>query len=112
MAVIRRYFAEGFWTAPDLNRLTGLVGAYHRTLSTYLNTLAEAGLVLREPREPRATATFAVRKPGYREVLNFVDAGTSSLLSAQVSTDYHAETAFDAVVAFLQQWGAAQEADL
>jgi hypothetical protein len=39
------------------------------------------------------------------EVLNFVDAGTSSLLSAQVNADYHAETAFDAVVAFLQQWG-------
>ncbi len=39
------------------------------------------------------------------EVLNFVDAGTSILLSAQVNADYHAETAFDAVVAFLQQWG-------
>ncbi len=39
------------------------------------------------------------------EVLNFVDAGTSSLLSAQVHKDYHAETAFDAVVHFLQQWG-------
>ncbi len=39
------------------------------------------------------------------EVLNFVDAGTSSLLSAQVSADYHAETAFDAVLTFLQQWG-------
>lgn len=39
------------------------------------------------------------------EVLNFVDAGTSSLLSAQVSADYHAETALEAVVAFLRQWG-------
>ena len=39
------------------------------------------------------------------EVLNFVDVGTSSLLSAQVNQDYHAETAFDAVVAFLRQWG-------
>jgi 2-polyprenyl-3-methyl-5-hydroxy-6-metoxy-1,4-benzoquinol methylase len=68
VAVIRRYFAEGFWTSADPNRFTGLVGAYHRTLSTYLNTFAEAGLVLRELREPRATATFAVRKPGYREV--------------------------------------------
>jgi 2-polyprenyl-3-methyl-5-hydroxy-6-metoxy-1,4-benzoquinol methylase len=68
VAVIRRYFAEGFWTAADPQRFTGLVGAYHRTLSTYLNTFAEAGLVLRELREPRATATFATRKPGYREV--------------------------------------------
>jgi hypothetical protein len=39
------------------------------------------------------------------EVLNFVDADTSSLLLAQVSADYHAETAFDAVLAFLQRWG-------
>ena len=68
VAVIRRYFAEGFWTAADPRRFTGLIGAYHRTLSTYLNTFAEAGLGLRELREPRATATFAVRKPGYREV--------------------------------------------
>ena len=43
------------------------------------------------------------------EVLNFVDAGTSSLLSAQVNKDYHAETAFDPVVAFLQQWGRPQK---
>jgi 2-polyprenyl-3-methyl-5-hydroxy-6-metoxy-1,4-benzoquinol methylase len=68
VAVIRRYFAEGFWTAADPQRFTGLFGAYHRTLSTYLNTLAEVGLMLQELREPRATATFAVRKPGYREV--------------------------------------------
>lgn len=39
------------------------------------------------------------------EVLNFVVAGTSSLLSAQVNADYYAETAFDAVVVFLHQWG-------
>jgi hypothetical protein len=39
------------------------------------------------------------------EVLNFVDAGTSSLLSAQVNADFHAETAFDADVTFLQQYG-------
>lgn len=47
----------------------------------------------------------AGKKQHVVEVLNFVDAGTSSLLSAQVSADYHAETAFDAVVTFLQQWG-------
>ncbi len=39
------------------------------------------------------------------EVLNFVDAGTSSLLSAQVNADYHAETAFDAVLTFLRLYG-------
>ena len=39
------------------------------------------------------------------ETLNFVDAGTSSLLMADISKDFHAETAFDSVVAFLRQFG-------
>jgi hypothetical protein len=39
------------------------------------------------------------------EVCNFVDAGTSVLLSAQVHEEFHAETAFQAVVAFLRQYG-------
>src|SRR5579859_139852 len=39
------------------------------------------------------------------EVLNFVDAGTSILLNAQVHQDFHAETAFEAVVLFLRQYG-------
>jgi hypothetical protein len=39
------------------------------------------------------------------EVLNFVDAGTSILLSAQAHADFHAETALDAVVTFLRTYG-------
>jgi len=39
------------------------------------------------------------------EVLNFVDAGTSILLSAQPHADFHAETALDAVISFLRQYG-------
>jgi hypothetical protein len=39
------------------------------------------------------------------EVLTFVDAGTSSLLAAQVHAEDHAETAFDAVLAVLRQYG-------
>ena len=39
------------------------------------------------------------------EVLNFVDAGTSILLSAQAHADFHAETALEAVVHFLRQQG-------
>lgn len=39
------------------------------------------------------------------EVLNFVDAGTSLLLSAQPPADFHAETALDAVVTFLRTYG-------
>jgi hypothetical protein len=39
------------------------------------------------------------------ETCNFIDAGTSTLLDAQVHEDLHAETAFLAVVAFLQHDG-------
>jgi transposase InsO family protein len=39
------------------------------------------------------------------ETLNFVDAGTSTLLSAQAHGDFHAETALDAVVTFLRTYG-------
>jgi hypothetical protein len=36
-----------------------------------------------------------------------VDAGSSRLLSAQAHEDFHAETAFDAVVLFLRSYGLA-----
>src|SRR5262249_37708153 len=39
------------------------------------------------------------------EVCNFVDAGTSIALWAQVSGDFHAETALEAVLSFLRQYG-------
>lgn len=39
------------------------------------------------------------------ETCNFVDAGTSRLLHAEVREDFHAETAFEAVVAFLRHYG-------
>jgi hypothetical protein len=39
------------------------------------------------------------------EVLHFVDAGTSILLKAQAQQDFHAETAFEAVVQFLRTYG-------
>jgi len=39
------------------------------------------------------------------ETCNFIDAGTSILLQAQVRDDFRAETAFDAVVAFLRGYG-------
>jgi hypothetical protein len=39
------------------------------------------------------------------EVFNFVDAGTSILLDAQVQADFHAQTALEAVIQFLQRYG-------
>jgi transposase InsO family protein len=39
------------------------------------------------------------------EICNFVDAGTSLLLSAQVHDDFHAATALEAVIHFLREQG-------
>src|SRR5258708_3974792 len=61
VGVIRGYFAEGFWAADDQRRFTALVGEHQRTLSTYVNTLAQAGLLLRKLEEPRATGEMAAR---------------------------------------------------
>lgn len=65
---VRGYFNEGFWRSDNLYGVRGQVGAYHRTLSTYLNTLLEAGLILERMIEPQAQDEVAGRIPGYREV--------------------------------------------
>ncbi len=39
------------------------------------------------------------------EVCNFVDAGTSIALSAQAREDFHEQTALEAVISFLHQYG-------
>jgi SAM-dependent methyltransferase len=49
---IGRYFAEGYWDGPGLHRDALPIGAYHRTLSTYVNTLNQAGLTIEQLREP------------------------------------------------------------
>jgi 2-polyprenyl-3-methyl-5-hydroxy-6-metoxy-1,4-benzoquinol methylase len=51
------YFAEGRWTSPHHNPdgVRARVGSSHRTLSTYLNTLIEAGFVLERLIEPSAS---------------------------------------------------------
>lgn len=100
-----------------------------RSTRTVWHILDEAGLI--ERAEPRLRSPLPLREPleevqmdfkdastvlpdptnpdGKRqhviEVCNFLDAGTSILLSAQVHEDFHAETAFQAVVAFLRQHG-------
>ncbi len=61
------YFAEIFWYSGNPNGVRGLVGAYHRTLSTYLNSLLDAGFILDYFAEPQATGYIADRIPGYRE---------------------------------------------
>jgi 2-polyprenyl-3-methyl-5-hydroxy-6-metoxy-1,4-benzoquinol methylase len=50
-----RYFREGFWRSDYPHGVRGMVGAYHRTLSSYLNTLSDASLILERLIEPRGT---------------------------------------------------------
>ncbi|GAB2644388.1 class I SAM-dependent methyltransferase [Kribbella swartbergensis] len=49
---VGKYFVEGYWDGPGVHRDALPVGAYHRTLSTYVNTLNAAGLVIDQLREP------------------------------------------------------------
>jgi hypothetical protein len=51
---------------PDMMRLPSRVGTHHRTLSSYLNALPEAGLIVDGILEPTATAALVERMPGYR----------------------------------------------
>ena len=62
------YFTEGHWRSDTRTGPPGKVGAYHRTLSTYLNALTNAGLVLEQMREARAGGSLAKRYPGWAEV--------------------------------------------
>lgn len=50
----RSYFDEGRWTSPDHNPdgVRIRVGSSHRTISTYLNTLIDAGLDIERVVEP------------------------------------------------------------
>jgi len=62
------YFAEGYWRSDTRTGPPGKVGAYHRTLSTYVTALADVGLALERLSEPRATASVAQRRPVWAEV--------------------------------------------
>lgn len=53
---VSRYFVEGYWRSDTRTGPPGKVGAYHRTLSTYVNTLDDAGLQLVHVSEPRMDA--------------------------------------------------------
>ncbi|ADB31349.1 Methyltransferase type 11 [Kribbella flavida DSM 17836] len=59
---VGRYFAEGYWDGPGKHRNPLPVGAYHRTLSTYVNTLTAAGLTIDRMAEP------SLDTPVWREV--------------------------------------------
>ena len=49
---ISHYAEEGFWKSTDSSGIRGQVGAYHRTLSTYINELLQRGFRVNELIEP------------------------------------------------------------
>jgi ubiquinone/menaquinone biosynthesis C-methylase UbiE len=61
---VGRYFDEGYWDGPGLHSETLPVGAFHRTLSTYVAALTRAGLVIEQLREPQQFD----RQPVWQEV--------------------------------------------
>ncbi len=65
---VRGYFREGFWRSDNRNDVRGRVGAYHRTLSSYLNVAIGAGFAVEQIREPQPVNEVAARVPGYAEV--------------------------------------------
>ncbi len=56
---VGRYFVEGYWRSDTRTGPPGKVGAYHRTLSAYINALTDAGLTLERVSEPCATGDVA-----------------------------------------------------
>ncbi|HEY7030407.1 MAG TPA: class I SAM-dependent methyltransferase [Thermomicrobiales bacterium] len=62
------YFEETWWRSDTRTGPPGRVGSYHRTLSTYVDALHEAGLMLERVREPRFTGSQAERRPIWAEV--------------------------------------------
>lgn len=72
---VRAYFVEGYWRSDTRTGPPGKVGAYHRTLSTYVNALSAAGLTVERMSEPgpghallAAPALSGARRPVWAEV--------------------------------------------
>lgn len=71
--VVGKYFTEGHWRSDTRTGPPGKVGAYHRTLSTYVNALTDAGLALERLSEIGMTGTvvaspLASGRPVWAEV--------------------------------------------
>ncbi len=62
------YFEEGHWRSANRTGPPGKVGAYHRTLTTYVDALLDAGLALECIREPRFSGADAESRPIWVEV--------------------------------------------
>jgi ubiquinone/menaquinone biosynthesis C-methylase UbiE len=62
------YFRERLWQSVNSEGVRGRVAEHHRMLSTYVNTLIDAGFVLERLSEPQATGRRAEQVPGNREI--------------------------------------------
>lgn len=68
----RGYFEEGWWrTKSPANGLRTRVGANHRMLSTYFNTLASNGLTVKQVIEPPPQSSW-VKDPGMGRIPIFL----------------------------------------
>jgi ubiquinone/menaquinone biosynthesis C-methylase UbiE len=65
---IGSYFVEGHWQSDRRTGPPGKVGAYHRTLSTYFNTLLAQGFEVQAVAEPVASGRRAELRPIWTEV--------------------------------------------
>ena len=59
-----RYLDEEFWRSPNPEGVRR-AGAYHRTLSTYLNAFVRHGFRLEQSLEPAAEGEYAREQPVY-----------------------------------------------
>jgi ubiquinone/menaquinone biosynthesis C-methylase UbiE len=78
---VSRYFVEGHWRSDTRTGPPGKVGAYHRTLSTYVNTLSDAGLQLERLAEPGVEADLP-QSPGLSQANRSVWAEVPAILVA------------------------------
>jgi ubiquinone/menaquinone biosynthesis C-methylase UbiE len=62
------YFEEGYWESGNPDSVRAQIGEHHRTLSTYVNTFAVAGMVLQRLDEPVACGDRAASVPGNLEI--------------------------------------------
>ena len=68
LRTVGRYFEETHWRLDERTGPPGKVGAYHRMLSTYLNTLIATGFRLDRFAEPLRTGRSAELRPIWTEV--------------------------------------------
>ncbi len=68
MRTIGGYFVESHWQSEKRTGPPGKVGAYHRTLSTYFNTLLAQGFEIEALAEPDAGGRQAQLRPIWTEV--------------------------------------------